>query len=1136
MILEKYHTITTVVLVFLLFGALFLTFQGSLGPTNLHGLASLDGPFGDPIDAFLAEEEIQFSTVEDLTTLDISITDEIIYMTAYLSLNGLDWEEINLEGSNTQFNKWFANSASKTITLNASQFIFTNNFSSDNYIIIFSCNKNDSVWDCHNNSWQLRQFNASLNIGSGQNSNVVLNYTFEDASGVTLTDTSGNAYDGLILGDTSWTTGIFGDALSFDGSNDYVDLPDLGSYSNVTVSVWIRPEGFSTYNGIFSSDNWTANTLHFKLQNNGVVSINSPNGSSVVSSVPVSLNQWTHLAYTWNKNANQYELFVDGVSQGYSSLGSNNLDLSNQFIGREYGDRYFTGRIDELQVYDIILSDSEIATLAGVSIQPDCFVDDDCTGLMVCDTGSCVYECGNNILESGETCDGTNLGSESCESQGFVSGSLACSSDCLSYDTSNCVSGSGPMTYYVDAVNGDDSNVGSQANPFASFDKVMTVLQDGDTALFYNGDYGDISVGNQDCPDGSPWCPKDEFNDWTTIKAAPGQTPHFDNVIVGDDISDVYVTVDCEFRSNGCNNNYYIDDGEGLAQIYMIFDGLTISEGISIAGANHFILKNSFVEIPGPWDGSEAAIDRSAISTKFASDLVLENNEVTDSGDGITLSMASYRIIIKDNTIHDISQDGIQLISSSDVLIEGNEIYNLDDGIDDESGLVWNRHCDGIQMYPYADSPILWLRNITIRGNRIYNTESMGLMVNTKPNAATTQQEYIDIVIENNIIGDGRGARMHFQKPVDGLIIRHNSFVSYPNSGFQSKYRYVTTGPSVIYFPFVSDPVNGVEIYNNIFNSWPSMYNFDYDRFDHNIIYGEGPAYYGLGLGSYYLDENPFETPSLIDGVLKSDSVGIDGGTKLDETFYSFETTSFPKDINGILRDNRPDIGAVEASGRSPPAENFPLSAPANPTVFVDDFETAFVYRNNPFLNTVNATSINWLDVPGFNPFTIDYNSLRLTRNRFGATSCTAAPNFVRSQESFTDFLFSVNALTTHKHGGELIVLLFQDSSNYYAIDFSSGSFVRRVNGVNTILDSSSGLKVSNVYSGTPTHSFDVEVNHEVGGIHFLITIDDSLILDYLDTDSTAMSLFGSGNIGFARINSESCGRGVYDDVRVEVI
>ncbi len=73
---------------------------------------------------------------------------------------------------------------------------------------------------------------------------------------------------------------------------------------------------------------------------------------------------------------------------------------------------------------------------------------DFCCGDSICEAGgenssSCELDCpapfcGNNTTESTEVCDGTDLGSESCTSQGCTGGTLACQNDCSDYDTSSC--------------------------------------------------------------------------------------------------------------------------------------------------------------------------------------------------------------------------------------------------------------------------------------------------------------------------------------------------------------------------------------------------------------------------------------------------------------------------------------------------------------------------------------------------------------------------------------------------------------------------------------------------------------------------------------------------------------------------
>jgi hypothetical protein len=55
------------------------------------------------------------------------------------------------------------------------------------------------------------------------------------------------------------------------------------------------------------------------------------------------------------------------------------------------------------------------------------------------DNSTCLPpSCGNDMAESGEVCDGADLNGETCASQGFASGTLACLSDCSGFDTSGC--------------------------------------------------------------------------------------------------------------------------------------------------------------------------------------------------------------------------------------------------------------------------------------------------------------------------------------------------------------------------------------------------------------------------------------------------------------------------------------------------------------------------------------------------------------------------------------------------------------------------------------------------------------------------------------------------------------------------
>ena len=94
----------------------------------------------------------------------------------------------------------------------------------------------------------------------------------------------------------------------------------------------------------------------------------------------------------------------------------------------------------------------EYGSLCEGEITNECVGEEVCTNTELgwaCDTVEAPNHCGNGMVDSGEVCDGTNLTGQTCVSQGFASGTLACKDTCLGFDTSSCVpfnvtNGTGP--------------------------------------------------------------------------------------------------------------------------------------------------------------------------------------------------------------------------------------------------------------------------------------------------------------------------------------------------------------------------------------------------------------------------------------------------------------------------------------------------------------------------------------------------------------------------------------------------------------------------------------------------------------------------------------------------------------------
>src|SRR5207253_2431555 len=79
-------------------------------------------------------------------------------------------------------------------------------------------------------------------------------YGFNEGTGLTSADGSGNGLTGTLTNGPVWTAGKNGNALSFDGVDDKVSLPSTLDISALplTLEAWVRPANFSNWHVIFS--------------------------------------------------------------------------------------------------------------------------------------------------------------------------------------------------------------------------------------------------------------------------------------------------------------------------------------------------------------------------------------------------------------------------------------------------------------------------------------------------------------------------------------------------------------------------------------------------------------------------------------------------------------------------------------------------------------------------------------------------------------------------------------------------------------------------------------------------------------------------------------------------------------------
>ena len=198
-------------------------------------------------------------------------------------------------------------------------------------------------------------------------------------------DYSGNGNNGVVYGAilTSDRNGISNTAYNFDGLTNYISLPlltRLNGLSKASFSFWIKTSSLNnsgTIIGHFGNNNGAVGAnpgIFIGTYSSNQIMVSNYSGMSGSSSSSISQNQWHHIVVLFDgtqiSNSLKTTFYVDNMQVASTVVQINNTigNATSSFIGRRnidfdrYGD-YFKGQIDDVRVYDRILSTYEISYL-----------------------------------------------------------------------------------------------------------------------------------------------------------------------------------------------------------------------------------------------------------------------------------------------------------------------------------------------------------------------------------------------------------------------------------------------------------------------------------------------------------------------------------------------------------------------------------------------------------------------------------------------------------------------------------------------------------------------------------------------------------------------------------------------------
>ncbi len=212
---------------------------------------------------------------------------------------------------------------------------------------------------------------ASWNSGKGgppaNPSGLKIWLNFNEGGGTITHDVSGNENHGII-DKAIWITGF---ALDFDGESDYVLVPhnnllNIGEGNKITITLKAYLTGWQVNHSVGviidkrtekqANYNWEFDDLNMKMRVHA-------GGETYEVLVPHSLNTWNF--YTMVLNGDVLKGYLNGEEKDtVTGVATSDTNIEDLHIGEATGGNFrIKGMIDEIRIYNRVLSETEIQTL-----------------------------------------------------------------------------------------------------------------------------------------------------------------------------------------------------------------------------------------------------------------------------------------------------------------------------------------------------------------------------------------------------------------------------------------------------------------------------------------------------------------------------------------------------------------------------------------------------------------------------------------------------------------------------------------------------------------------------------------------------------------------------------------------------
>ncbi|MEK7547137.1 MAG: LamG-like jellyroll fold domain-containing protein [Patescibacteria group bacterium] len=217
-------------------------------------------------------------------------------------------------------------------------------------------------------------------VTDGMTSGLVGYWKLDESAGTITSDFSGNRNSGTLTNSPTFSSSCkVSGCRSFNGSSAYVTVPvsstiNFGN-SDLSLSLWFNTPATSANQGFIRKGsapfNLNGTGWEIRSRNANPLEFCLSNGSGTCSALnlgSVPQNSWTHVVVTHKRSTGLTSGYIDGSLVATTTLTTGSYTDSYALEIGKGNDGYYSGTIDDVRIYNRILSATEAQTIYAGAI------------------------------------------------------------------------------------------------------------------------------------------------------------------------------------------------------------------------------------------------------------------------------------------------------------------------------------------------------------------------------------------------------------------------------------------------------------------------------------------------------------------------------------------------------------------------------------------------------------------------------------------------------------------------------------------------------------------------------------------------------------------------------------------------